>query len=179
LFWTTTTFPLSALEFYKLEFIPYFIKIKKKFASHRASRVLRKTECLLLDVYIAETRGKLFQMRSSIEELQGLIFNSIVHNKFQNLEIFITQAVTHVNNKQKHRHDKILNNARNSLLFTNSPAVNELKLVCNISDVTLTDIQQRALSKGLNFGITPKSIPKFEIVKAIESFRTYCLEHIV
>jgi hypothetical protein len=38
-------------------------------------------------------------------------------------------------------------------------------------DVTLTDIQQRVLSKGLN--ITLKSIPKFKIVKAIES-STYC-----
>jgi hypothetical protein len=110
--------------------------------------VLRKTKFFIIDVYIAETRRKLFKMRKSIVEPQVLIFNSINHNKFQNLEIFITQAVIRVNNRQKHRRDKILNNARNSLSPINSPTVNELKLLCNISDVTLTDIQQRVLTLG-------------------------------
>jgi hypothetical protein len=55
------------------------------------------------------------------------------------------------------------------------PTDNEQKLKCNISNETLTDTQQHVLSKGLSFAVTPKSIPKFEIIRAIES-STYRLE---
>jgi hypothetical protein len=113
-------------------------------------------------------------MRNSIVECHGLIFNSIEHNKFQSLEILISDTITRINNKQQIRHDKILNNARNSILSNHMPTDNEPKLVCNISNVTLTDTQQHVLSKGLNFAVTPKFIPKFEIIKEIES--TYRLE---
>jgi hypothetical protein len=125
------------MECKKLEFTTEFIKIRKQFASQRAIPVLRKSEVLILDDYITETRHKLFKMRNSVVECQGLIFYSIEHNKFQSLEILISETITRINNKQQIGHDKILNNARNSILSNHMPTDNVQKLVCNICNVCM------------------------------------------
>ena len=154
--------------------VPDFIKIHKKFESHRANRILRKSELLILRALVAETRRKLFIIKNKIVKLQGELFVALGHDKFQQLETLISTSTMRIDKQQKHRHDVILSAfSKNEEIPKEKEASS--KLVVNLSSTELTKEQISVLSKGLNFGIAPRHVPKFDIIKAIES-STYRLE---
>jgi hypothetical protein len=92
-----------------------------------------------------------------------------------NSEFLTSTTTTRISNKQKQRHDVILKAAPVKVNQEKEKSSSCDKLVVNISDVELSEQQRNVLSKGLNFGITPTYVPKFNIIKAIES-STYRLE---
>jgi predicted GIY-YIG superfamily endonuclease/flagellar basal body rod protein FlgC len=158
-------------------FIPDFIKIHKNFESRRANHILRKSENLILRALLAETRRKLFIIKDKTVKLQGELFVALGHDKFQQLETLISVSTMRISKQQKHRHDVILSEFNKKSKNEEIPKEKEAdsNLVVNLSSVELTKEQISVLSRGLNFGIAPRRVPKFDIIKAIES-ATYRLE---
>jgi hypothetical protein len=58
-----------------------FIKIKKHFDSHRANRIIEKSEMLILR--ITESRRELFILKDKVTKLQCELFEILEHDKFQ------------------------------------------------------------------------------------------------
>jgi hypothetical protein len=155
---------------------PRFIQIKNKFKEDKVKRILNTTQSILLNFFLAEARRKMFLLQSKIVKIQAKLFNIVNHDIFEQVEIFISKVTSRVDYKQKTAHRR----KWEALLASQAGAANppaklpvkvvgDKKLVVNLSNIVLTDIQTTLLSKGLGFAKSPCIIPKFEIIKEIES----------
>ena len=148
---------------------PKFLKINKKFNLERAKKIVKKSEKILLNCFIAETRRQVFSLQRKIVNIQSKIFNEIPHEIFQEIEIFISYVTTKIDKKQKLRHQKKWEKLTEGHQNQRNPEHHNKKVVVNISDTQLTDEQLKVLSRGLNFSESPTQVPTFDIIKSIES----------
>jgi hypothetical protein len=74
-----------------------------------------------------------------------------------------------VDNKQRAIHEKKCERLVCASNTMRMQVESKDKLVVNISSIQLSDTQVNVLSKELNFAVVPERVPKFDIIKSVES----------
>jgi hypothetical protein len=125
--------------------------------------------CLLLTQDVRSIFRTTFNLLSKVVKFQAALFQGREHEIYQKIEIFISDRVKCVDNKQLAINEK----KWESLVCANNTMRTQVeskdKLVVNISSTRLSDSQFNVLSKGLTFAVEPERVQLFDIIKSVES----------
>jgi hypothetical protein len=100
---------------------------------------LKNSERIVLNVFIADARRTMFNLRSKVVKFQAAIFQGLHHEIFQKIEIFISDRVKRVDNKQRSIHEKKWERLVCAGNTMRMQVGSKDKLVVNISSTLLSD----------------------------------------
>ena len=131
----------------------------------KACEVARKTGWKYLRILVGESHRKLQSFDEDQQRLKQNILSAIESSHYQALYQTITQRCERVRLETERKHEQKLNRL---------PArmdIDELKKkwVANISGRRLQGNEIPLLRKGLNFAITPHTIPTKDILASVEA----------
>ena len=111
-------------------------------------------------------------MSKLIEKGKVRLSNLFSKNDYDKVINVLTRRTEGLFTKTKGRHEEKFENYVNESQTHNYEANNDTSpngnWVKNLSDTPITDSETKLLNNGLKFSITPKQIPKKEIISAIE-----------
>ena len=147
--------------------IPKFLKSKQIIRSCQARRIYNRTEKALLRERIQNTRRNLAEVD---KKLLGLFYqlSSKLHRSdwdkidaisFRSMENELQKSTE----RQKNKFQRLTKNSGSDQTLDNR------RTVINVSNRNLSQEEVSVLAKGGNFAITPKEIPKEEIIANLES----------
>ncbi|XP_060527544.1 uncharacterized protein LOC132702783 [Cylas formicarius] len=148
--------------------IPAFLRQKRILQSVKANRIYVRTEKAFLRERIHHTRHSLAK---TDEELLGL--HLTLGNKIEQQNWDRMDAISHSNmrneldrtkEQQIRKYEKF---AKKQAPKTAS--LDSERLVVNMTDRVLTEVERAVLTKGGNFAITPRHIPIEEIISSTEA----------
>lgn len=152
--------------------IPSSLKIKSPIPTANAERIVKKARKDLVKERIRCTVNAIHNIDVQIEEARREFKQHFPLEKEE--EKFLDEHLQRVQEKEflstKRRHISKLNRltaTHREELHNNQNKTNK-KWVCNLSQRHLTDTEQSVLARGLNFAITPQTIPYEEFILATE-----------
>jgi hypothetical protein len=141
-----------------------FLLSKPPINNPKAWDTARKTGWKYLRLLISQCHHKLIVLVKAQESLRQKIEDRIEKTLYDTLTQVVAQRCKHVKADVERRHQKKLANPSNR----KEEAIKK-KWVVNISNRELDKNEISLLRKGLNFAITPSSVPTKEILASVES----------
>ena len=148
--------------------VPKFVIIKNNINSKKATRIYRQAELALVRERIQEIRRKLDSVSSKLYKLH-LELSSILNNEDWDKLDALSSAKAELKSKSNTKRQTKKFEAISKKDIGNNKHLDQDRVVQNLSDYPLSDAAKSLLAKGLNFAITPKSIPVEDIISNVES----------
>ena len=152
--------------------IPNDLYLKSKLKTPKSKQILERASHQLLQDRIHINHNRRNRIKTSLDKQTDHI-QSILQPEHHN------QLVTYHNNtyenetkKVKNRHLKKFNNLLKKHLHQQPPAENTIdksKWIVNLSSKTLTPAEENLLQNGVNYSITPQTIPTADIIAKVET----------
>ena len=139
-----------------------------------ADKILRKAEKQLMEVRIRTCKHNIDRLSQEKQDMESDIRSKIPVQDWQRIEAFIAraQADAHFVNKtrQRAKFEKLSrkSDAKDSLVVESDVESIQSRWVHNVSSKTLDKHAESLLKRGLNFAVTPKSLPTEDIIVATE-----------
>ena len=144
--------------------------IKSPINTIRARQIVQKARQDLLKERIRIIHNKLNNYKEKHEELQSCIFAKVSQTSQEDIVHHTNQVRESTHKKVKQRHlqkfEKLAQRSKQQDLDLSGTQLK--KWVHNLSQYQLTDSQTQVLARGLNFAVTPTSIPVEDYVVATE-----------
>ena len=145
----------------------------------RALHIVKKAELQLLGVRIRQctyTIKKLNESLTTDKQQLEAILNS---DEMAETERLLTAAQRHTfeetRSRQQSKFERLYNKSQSKKEVTDTD-IDTNRWVMNLSDRQISDDEQSILSNGLNFAITPTTLPVEEIIAGIEVVAKYITE---
>ena len=148
------------------QIVPRGLTVKLPTSISNTSNIASKASFALLRRVIRNTRSKKVWISEEIDTYSKQLREVLTDHQWQQVKEWCKTAASKVARESKARQI----NKYNRLYWQKyGRGVNPDKVVHNASDRTLTEDEKRVLSLGLNFAVTPKTIPTKNIIAATES----------
>ena len=152
---------------------PNSIRLKTSVKGDAAQKILRKTERKLTNIRISQCNFTVNKLEDQKKELEDKLFTKLSTEEKQEAKAFIAHAQSRTfeltKTKQRERFQRLLEKKGLPCTANAKKYANITKRwVVNISDVKLEPEAESLLRKGLNYAITPKSLPVDEYITATE-----------
>ncbi len=128
---------------------------------------MKRTGFSLVEERIQWTRKQLAKIDSAISVSKDKLNNTLIHDDLKTCERMVNRSTELIfikcKSKQLTKFEKLKKTTMNQTNNNVQPRVN----VVNLSNRELSN-EEKVLSLGLNFAITPRSLPKEKIIQEIE-----------
>jgi Reverse transcriptase (RNA-dependent DNA polymerase) len=149
--------------------IPIGLRLKDPCNSRRSRNIIHQAETSLVIERINYMRCRKTILTTEIKNLETEVKSTVNNIDWNRMKASLDYMANRVQEEAKQRHTRKFGKLKpmeRTLQFE--------KVVINKSKKQLSDIQQKVLSKGMNFAITPKYHPISEIVTNVE-----CAAHFI
>ena len=142
-----------------------------------AAKLLRTTEKKLLEIRVRQCKYTLEQLRSQESDLKKELFSKVEERDRTLFVDFLNgvskQSFEQNKTRQRAKFDKLLDKKRQTELdvglgLSEDDSSVKDRWVVNLSSKSIDPATTSLLQKGLNFAITPKTLPTEEIIVATE-----------
>ena len=123
----------------------------------------------LLNSTRVPVRSSQLQLQSSVNSVCSFVQRCFWYTVHEKISCNSERVFNKTKDRQQRKFHKLLQKKQSSVLPTNTPCIDKNKWVVNLSSRPLSDTEVSLLQKGLNFAISPTSIPATEIVVKVES----------
>jgi len=170
-FWNYLVFSLRCKQ---TGLLPQSLKLHCPVISERPKSIVRQTERRLLVERIRLINGKLAALCADFSQTADWVKCELLPEWFDLVQMHVktVQEKEFASTKARHRKkfERFLDKKQKTETLVSAAISDEkrAKLVINLSHATLDSHQLSVLSQGLNFTVTPTSLPKEEFVVAIE-----------
>ena len=160
--------------------VPRSIKLKTSVRGHRACEILRQTEHVLLSERIRQINYRIGGLNSEKTDLDEWLFTRLPSDRFDEIRHFVHNAsraeAKICKAQQRRKYDDLVYKQQKSKEVAKSlhippeetKAVKD-RWVINKSDHQLSEPEHTLLQNGLNFAVTPTSLPTDELITSVES----------
>ena len=161
--------------------VPRSIKLKTSVRGHRAGKILHQTEHVLLSERIRQINYRIGGLNSDKTDLDEWLFTRLPSNRYDEIRHFVHNAsraeAEICKARQRRKYDDLVYKQQNSkeasakslhISPEETKAVKD-RWVINKSDHQLSEPEHTLLQNGLNFAVTPTSLPTDELITSVES----------
>ena len=150
------------------------LKFSLPVKSSRGYKLAGKFSSEFLKLRITELHLKIRNLSSQKEALLAQLQSTLDENLFQRLVYYIDVSSSNQPKKVSATHKKKLAKLRSKTISSINHSLKrnqevKKKWIANLSKTKLSQPQMAVLEKGFNYALTPKSIPKFDIVAGVET----------
>ena len=117
------------------------------------------------------------QLQSSVNYVCSFVQRCFWYTVHEKISCNSERVFNKTKDRQQRKFHKLLQKKQSSVLPTNTSSIDKNKWVVNLSSRPLSDTEVSLLQKGLNFAISPTSIPATEIVVKVESGINHFTQH--
>ena len=151
-------------------FTPPSLNIKCPIQTLRAKKIIERAKHGLVKERIRTINNKLDTYNKEKDTLENTLYSKVGDSLQRDIKQHIewTRESTHQRIKQHHqdKFERLTSKAKNKEIDLSGTQLK--RWVVNLSKYELSDSQSQVLAKGLNFAVTPKTVPIDEYIVATE-----------
>ena len=155
--------------------VPSSIKLKSNVKGLSANKILQKAEKKLLNIRISQCTFTIKKLEERNIQNKTALFERLSAKDKQEVDLFLKERHIHAfentKAKQREKYDKLLEKEKrknDGNYDKDEHAQIKKRWVVNLSDIRLEPEANSLLRRGLNFAVTPKTLPVDEIITATE-----------
>lgn len=151
------------------EVIPTFLTVQHHIKTSAARRILKHASSFLLKERIRHTRKEIFENDQQLYSLHLHLSNRLDSITWMKIDRRATSKATDTHEEATRRQKSKLQRLLEEQQKSAGPKLTTDKVVINLTTKPLDETTTQVLAKGLNFAATPTTIPKEEIIAAVET----------